>query len=89
MLDANPRAGTQFIRESRGGGNLSAADGAPPAIDDSRDLGLMLWDIVFGPKGNRAVFFEAKLERGVLSVSGLWILGFGFWTLDFRPCTSA
>ncbi len=52
----------EFIAE------MLPADGAPPAIDDSRDLGLMLWDIVFGPKGNRAVFFEAKLERGVLSV---------------------
>jgi CRISPR-associated protein Cas5d len=52
----------EFIAE------MLPADGAPPAIDDSRDLGLMLWDIAFGPKGNRAVFFEAKLERGVLSV---------------------
>jgi CRISPR-associated protein Cas5d len=47
---------------------ILSADGAPPAVDDSRDLGLMLWDIVFGPTGNRAVFFHAKLERGVLSV---------------------
>lgn len=52
----------EFIAE------VMPADGAPPAIDDSRDLGLMLWDIVFGPEGKRAVFFEAKLECGVLSV---------------------
>jgi CRISPR-associated protein Cas5d len=44
------------------------ADGAPPAIDDSRDLGLILWDIAFGPESNRAVFFQAKLEHGVLEV---------------------
>jgi len=46
---------------------LSAAD-APVPIDDSRDLGLMLWDIVYGPKGKRALFFDARLERGVLAV---------------------
>jgi len=42
--------------------------GAPPAINDSRDLGLMLQDVVFGPEGNRAVFFDARLDHGVLSV---------------------
>jgi len=45
-------------------------DNAPPAIDDTRDLGLMLQDIVFSPKKNRAVFFEARLEHGVLTVPG-------------------
>jgi CRISPR-associated protein Cas5d len=52
----------EFIAE------MLPADGAPTAVDDSRDLGLMLWDIIFGPTRNRAVFFDAKLERGVLSV---------------------
>src|ERR1017187_3653477 len=52
----------EFIAE------MLPADAAPPAVDDSRDLGLMLWDIVFRPGGNRAVFFDAKLEHGVLSV---------------------
>jgi CRISPR-associated protein Cas5d len=37
-------------------------------IDDSRDLGIMLWDIEYGPKHNRPVFFAARLERGVLEV---------------------
>jgi len=37
-------------------------------IDDSRDLGIMLWDIEYGPKRNRPVFFAARLERGVLEV---------------------
>ena len=43
-------------------------NGAPKPVDDSRDLGLMLWDIVFGPNGNRAAFFPARLDRGVLEV---------------------
>lgn len=45
-------------------------DPPPPAIDDSRDLGLMLWDIEFGGPGgeNRPVFFPARLESGVLNV---------------------
>lgn len=41
---------------------------APPPIDDSRDLGLMLWDIIYGPEANTPVFFEARLVRGVLEV---------------------
>jgi len=39
----------------------------PPAIDDSRDLGFMLWDIDHG--GDRSsMFFRARLEKGVLRV---------------------
>lgn len=37
-------------------------------IDDTRDLGLMLWDILHEPTGARTVFFEAKLVSGVLEV---------------------
>ena len=44
------------------------AAGADLPIDETRDLGLMLWDIVHEPTGPRAVFFEARLERGVLEV---------------------
>jgi CRISPR-associated protein Cas5d len=33
-----------------------------------RDLGIMLWDIDFGPKGNKPRFFAAKLAGGVLDV---------------------
>lgn len=36
-------------------------------IDYSRDLGMMLYDIIFDPAGdNRPVFFRGKLERGTL-----------------------
>jgi len=44
------------------------ADGAPEPIEESCDLGIMLWDIDYGPDGNRPVFFAASLEQGVLKV---------------------
>jgi CRISPR-associated protein Cas5d len=46
---------------------LPAAD-APAPIDDSRDLGLMLWDIDYSPRRNRPLFFAARLDHGVLEV---------------------
>jgi len=43
-------------------------DGANELLRESRDLGLMLWDITYDPGGNRAVFFHAKLSDGMLEV---------------------
>lgn len=43
-------------------------DGTEVPIDDSRDLGWMLWDIEYGQQGHRARFFRGCLERGVLVV---------------------
>jgi CRISPR-associated protein Cas5d len=45
----------------------------PSPISETRDLGLMLWDIDFGndSKGkprNRPIFFAAELVNGVLEV---------------------
>lgn len=41
----------------------------PAAIDDSRDLGFMLWDI--NHAGDRSsMFFRARLENGVMRVPG-------------------
>jgi len=37
-------------------------------IDDSRDLGWMLWDIEYVPKSRRPLFFAAHLDHGVLHV---------------------
>jgi len=45
-----------------------SADNAPEPIADTRDLGIMLWDIDYTPAGNRPRFFAAKLVRGVLEV---------------------
>lgn len=41
---------------------------APQPIAESRDLGLMLWDIDFSPNGNRPRFFNARLENGIVDV---------------------
>ena len=48
--------------------DVTPADGSERAIDDDRDLGLMLWDIAYAPAGNRPIFFTARLDRGVLEV---------------------
>ena len=50
-----------------------AADFEPAGPEDrpnsalNIDMGMMLYDIVFRPDQNRAVFFPARLENGVLS----------------------
>ena len=43
-------------------------DHAPPAINESRELGLMLWDIDFANGGKTPIFFRARLDAGVLRV---------------------
>ncbi len=48
-----------------------AADFSPPSEGDSpqpinEDLGRMVYDIAFLPEGNHAMFFNAKLEGGVM-----------------------
>jgi len=47
---------------------VEGADGAPEPIDDTRKLGIMLWDVEYAPKRNRPVFFAARLEGGILDV---------------------
>lgn len=44
------------------------ADDYPHPIGETKDLGLMLWDIDFGSKGNIPVFFAARLEQGIMEV---------------------
>jgi CRISPR-associated protein Cas5d len=44
------------------------ADDAPVPVKDSRDLGIMLWDIAYGPDRKRPVFFAARLVEGVLEI---------------------
>lgn len=40
----------------------------PAAIDESRDLGFMLWDIDHQAEARPSLFFRARLEEGVLHV---------------------
>jgi CRISPR-associated protein Cas5d len=42
-------------------------DGSLSPVQDGRQLGLMLWDISYGTE-NTAVFFDARLQQGVLIV---------------------
>jgi CRISPR-associated protein Cas5d len=44
------------------------AEGAPAAEDVTQELGLMLWDVEYAPQRNRPVFFQARLDRGILEV---------------------
>lgn len=48
--------------------DVMPADNAPDPIDDSRDLGLMLWDIEYAKGSNMPLFFPASLVDGVLDV---------------------
>ncbi|MEM3484072.1 MAG: type I-C CRISPR-associated protein Cas5c [Candidatus Methanomethyliaceae archaeon] len=43
-------------------------DGTETPINVTEDLGLMLFDIEYGPSGNAPRFFHARLEKGVLAV---------------------
>ena len=39
-----------------------------PLESETRDLGYMLHDLRFGPKGNEPVFFRARVEQGVIEI---------------------
>ncbi len=42
----------------------------PPAIDETRDLGLMLYDLDYSnPEDIQPMFFRARLDRGVMEVA--------------------
>jgi CRISPR-associated protein Cas5d len=48
---------------------LIPADAAlPAAIDETRDLGFMLWDIDHVAKGRPSLLFRAHLDRGIVNV---------------------
>ena len=40
----------------------------PQAIDETRDLGFMLWDIDHQTEGRPSMFFRARLDNGVMQV---------------------
>lgn len=47
---------------------LPPAATPPAAIDESRDLGFMLWDIDHEAVGRPSLFFRARLDHGVVKV---------------------
>ncbi|AQS41296.1 MAG: CRISPR-associated protein Cas5 [Candidatus Tokpelaia hoelldobleri] len=57
------------MREFDAAFSLIASDEPlPQAIEESRDLGFMLWDIDHAAPGRPSMFFRAKLENGVMRV---------------------
>lgn len=45
------------------------AAGAPAPVSETRSLGTLLWDVVYdAAEGNRPVFFQAELVRGVMEI---------------------
>jgi CRISPR-associated protein Cas5d len=70
MLNRRVQNGQCFVRPALGCREFGAVFEPPgpedKPIDDNVDIGRMLYDIVFRPEGNRAVFFEARLEHGGL-----------------------
>ena len=47
---------------------VSHVEGEWKAESINRDLGIMLWDIEYGQKTNRPIFFRAELVDGILNV---------------------
>ena len=71
MLRLDPGEGR--IRTAR---SFRAWEGGPiPAIHETRDLGLMLYDMDYSnPRDIQPMFFRARLENGVLEVAGQEVL---------------
>lgn len=47
---------------------LEDEETVPPAIDEDRDLGFMLWDIDHQQAGRPSLFFRAQMAQGVIKV---------------------
>jgi CRISPR-associated protein Cas5d len=82
--DDNPRKFDEMFRRRLGKGQfhmppylgcrefpavVEPYTGNPRALEgETRELGYMLYDLRYGPKGNEPVFFPARVERGVIEV---------------------
>jgi CRISPR-associated protein Cas5d len=79
MMKRRVEKGQCFVRPYLGCREFAAEFGEPRAADhpiaDSLDIGRMLYDIAFLREGNRAAFFEARLENGVLDTRPELVLG--------------
>jgi CRISPR-associated protein Cas5d len=73
MLRRRVEKGQCFQRPYLGCREFAAEFGPPREEDhpipDSMEIGRMLYDIAFLPEGNRAAFFEARLENGVMATA--------------------
>lgn len=60
------------LRLPRVSRTLQAVEGGPiPTIDETRDLGFMLYDFDYSdPQNITPLYFRAKMEHGVIQVAG-------------------
>ncbi len=56
-------------------------------IPDSMEIGRMLYDIAFLPEGNRAAFFEARLQSGVMETAPEMVLTAGSRRQEVLECS--
>jgi CRISPR-associated protein Cas5d len=70
MLNRRVEKGQCFQRPYLGCREFAADFGAPlpedRPIEESFDVGRMLYDVAFSPSGNKAAFFEARVDNGVM-----------------------
>jgi CRISPR-associated protein Cas5d len=79
MLLRRIEKGQCFQRPSLGCREFAADFSMPLDTDQpiavTEDLGRVLYDVVFRPEGNRAVFFDAKLANGIMDTRPEVVLG--------------
>jgi CRISPR-associated protein Cas5d len=79
MLERRVEKGQCFQRPSLGcrefAANFSLPEEADRPISVTEDFGRMLYDIIFRPEGNQAVFFDARLIDGAMDTRPDFVLG--------------
>jgi CRISPR-associated protein Cas5d len=70
MLQRRVEKGQCFQRPSLGcrefAADFSMAADSDHPVSVTEDLGRMLYDVIFRPEGNKAIFFDARLNAGVM-----------------------
>ena len=78
MLQRRVEKGQCFQRPSLGcrefAADFSMAAGSDRPIPVTEDLGRMLYDVIFRPEGNQAIFFDARLNSGVMDTRPEFVL---------------
>jgi len=91
MLRRRVEKGQCFQRPYLGCREFAAEFGPPrdddQPIEDSMEIGRMLYDIAFLPEGNRAAFFEARLENGVMATAPEMALADGGRRQEVLECS--
>jgi CRISPR-associated protein Cas5d len=91
MMKRRVDKGQCFNRPYLGCREFAAEFSAPQAddrpIEDSLEIGRMLYDIAFLPEGNRAAFFDARLENGVMDTRPELVLREGARRQEVLSCS--